>query len=211
MQRIIPFGQRAILIEFDQKIDPFVNQKVHQLNAVIMQANLPSLSYTVPAYCSLTLVFEIKIEKPSMLIEKIRSLNEDISLDQKKASVLKKIPVCYDALFALDQEDIIQKLGISWEEVIELHTSQEYLVYMLGFTPGFGFMGKVLPALQIKRKQIPRTKVPMGSVGLANEQTGIYDLANQYRFVFVFSIFTSWSYIFLNMAEQSQNICIFFY
>ena len=147
MQRIIPFGQRAILIEFDQKIDPFVNQKVHQLNAVIMQANLPSLSYTVPAYCSLTLVFEIKIEKPSMLIEKIRSLNEDISLDQKKASVLKKIPVCYDALFALDQEDIIQKLGISWEEVIELHTSQEYLVYMLGFTPGFGFMGKVLPAL----------------------------------------------------------------
>jgi len=126
IQSIKLYGDQAILINFEQKIDPAINAAV------------------------------IALKKP-----------------QKEARQLK-IPVCYELPYALDLQALSDEKGISLEKIIELHTSQTYKVYMLGFLPGFTFMGKIVPALACKRKLSPRLKVPASSVGIAGFQTGIY-------------------------------------
>ena len=174
LKRIIPYGERAILIEFEQKVDAEINQLVHHWNIVIQQLALPGFSYTIPAYASLTIVFQNKVQKIEQLITRLSTIAEQKTSNSSQVSSLIEVPVCYDPKFALDQELIMEASGLSWQEVVALHTKTEYLVYMLGFTPGFSFMGKLPPPLQMKRRQTPRLKVPAGSVGLANAQTGIY-------------------------------------
>ena len=85
-----------------------------------------------------------------------------------------KIPVCYELPYALDLQALSEEKGMATKKIIDLHTSQTYKVYMLGFMPGFTFMGKIVPALACKRKLNPRLQVPASSVGIAGFQTGIY-------------------------------------
>ena len=84
------------------------------------------------------------------------------------------LPICYDASLGLDIEYVMEQQKLSWQEIVNLHTQTTYHVFMLGFIPGFAFMGKVNHYLEIARKPEPRLKVPKGSVGLAGLQTGIY-------------------------------------
>jgi len=93
-----------------------------------------------------------------------------------KGARLLKIPVCYEAPYALDLIELSEAKGISKAEIIKLHTNQTYKVYMLGFLPGFVFMGKVVPELACNRKVTPRLRVPASSVGIAGFQTGIYPM-----------------------------------
>lgn len=173
--RILPYGEKAILLEFEQQISTAVNQQVQAWEQLLLQSELPNLSHTIPAYASLVLVFDRPIKKMDALIEKIRALDEK-SLTQTIAKAQRnlKIPVCYDAPYALDQADLMQIKGCPWEAIVSAHLAKTYQVYMLGFSPGFAFMGKLPPVLEVKRKTSPRLKVPAGSVGIAGQQTGIY-------------------------------------
>lgn len=175
MMRIVPYGEKAILLEFEQQISTTINQQVKSWEQQVLAAKLPELSHTIPAYASLVLVFNRAIQNRQKLIGDIWALENQIT--DLKAPASKRqlsIPVCYEAPYALDQKDLEATKKLSWKEIVALHLSRVYQVYMLGFTPGFAFMGKLPAELEVKRKTSPRLKVPAGSVGIAGQQTGIY-------------------------------------
>ena len=173
------YGDQALLINFEQKIDPTINAEVVRLKNAIDEANIDGLTFLIPAYCSLTIGYNPRIIDHDTLIQVIKQLITN-SLEKKEKARSKKIarkvriPVCYEAPYALDIQSLSEEKGIVVDEIIELHTSQIYKVYMLGFLPGFVFMGKIPEALQCSRKVTPRLSVPASSVGIAGFQTGIY-------------------------------------
>lgn len=171
--QIKPFGDSAILIEFEQEIDQKINAKVNAYHQAILKAKIKGVMAFIPAYCSLTVSYNPLEIQHQELSQKILSL--DFSKEElKETKRLFTIPVCYDEVFGLDLEWLVQEKSISKEEIIELHTSQVYQVFMLGFLPGFAYLGKLPEILNSPRKAKPRLKVPQGSVGLAGYQTGIY-------------------------------------
>lgn len=174
--RILPYGEKAILLEFEQQISTAVSQQVQRWKQAILNAKITNLSHTIPAYASLVLVFDRPIKEVQITIDKIRAL--EVQAIQQGAVVTPKrrlkIPVCYELPYALDQSELVQNKQLPWEEIVAAHIGNIYRVYMLGFSPGFAFMGTIPVILEIKRKTSPRLKVPAGSVGIAGQQTGIY-------------------------------------
>lgn len=172
--KIIPFGEKAILINFEQRIDPDINAKVIAMKRGLEVAGLPEITFLIPAYCSLTVGFDsrrISFEKMKIRIEEI---SEKGRKKENKESRILKIPVCYDPPYSLDIQEVTNQTGQKKEAIIEYHTSHQFRVFMLGFLPGFSYMGKVANQFFTKRRENPRLKIAPGSVGLAGAQTGIY-------------------------------------
>ena len=166
------FGDAALLINFKQRIDPQVNKKVLQWHQAITAAQLPGVTYCSPAYCSLTVGYQIDTINYQDLCSAIKALDVEQALQSQSKSI--RVPVCYESELAPDMNELSQQTGLTAKEIVTLHTAQTYHVYMIGFLPGFAYMGKVVEQLECKRKETPRIKVPAGSVGLAGLQTGIY-------------------------------------
>lgn len=174
MKEIIAYGDRAILINFDQRIDPDINQVVIQLSQAIEAAGWVGVQYLIPAYCSLTLAYDPSLTTYQTLKTAIEALHNSSSALSDSGHRKIVIPVCYEDHFAWDLAEIAKTTQLVPEEVIRLHTSTTFRVYMLGFLPGFVYMGRLPEALQCKRKTTPRLKVPAQAVALAGFQTGIY-------------------------------------
>ena len=175
MFSIQPYGDSALLINFEQRIAPEINKAVIQLARTIEALPFSGIQYTIPAYCSLTVGFNPLEISYKRLCETIQeSGNPKESQEEIAAQRTLKIPVCYTSVYAPDIEELALSLSLSPAEIIRQHTSVIYRVYMLGFIPGFAYMGRLPKALYCSRKAIPRTKVPAQSVGLAGFQTGIY-------------------------------------
>ena len=172
---IQPYGDSAVLINFEQKIDESINTEVIVLHQALRDVSLPEITFYIPAYCSLTVGFDADRITYDELYQKIKHITAHSSADtiQKKSRILS-IPVCYDPVFALDMDAITEQTGLSVQEIIEMHTNTTFRVYMLGFLPGFTYMGKLPEALHCSRKPKPRLQVPAQAVGLAGYQTGIY-------------------------------------
>jgi len=179
IKSIKQYGDQAILINFEQKIDPAINAAVIALKDAIEAANIAGITFMIPAYCSLTVGYNPSVIDYEILVK----VMEQIAVNQltnlknnqpQKAIRQLQIPVCYELPYALDLVELSEAKGIAIEKIIELHTSPTYKVYMLGFLPGFVFMGKIAPELACKRKTTPRLSVPESSVGIAGFQTGIY-------------------------------------
>ena len=177
---IFPLGDSALTIDFGNKIDDNINYKVLQLFAQLQHFS-PLITDVVPAYSSLTIYYDVAAlhthEKTAF--ETVRDmvtpfLEKEQNLTQKRRQLT--IPVCYAKTFAPDIDELAAQKNISVEELIGLHTARTYRVYMIGFLPGFAYMGKVDEKLATPRRQKPRTNVPAGAVGIAGEQTGIYPL-----------------------------------
>lgn len=170
-----PYGDSAMLINFEQKIDEAINIRVIALHHALKAAAIPEVLFYIPAYCSLTAGFDPERISYDELREKIEEIVQSFSFDPtgRKSRTLH-IPVCYDDTFALDMGEVMRETGLSKKEIIELHTSAEFRVYMLGFIPGFPYLGKLPKPLHCSRKSSPRLKVPANSVGIAGAQTGIY-------------------------------------
>jgi inhibitor of KinA len=172
-----PYGDSAILINFEQVIDKTINDKVVFISKNIENTGIPGLLYCFPAYCSITIGYNPSQIKYVLLIDLIKRIIEQ--KQEEKIEINARnflIPVCYEPPYALDLADLSNQLAISQKEIIKLHYSTAYQVYMLGFLPGFPYMGTLPIKLNCKRKEIPRKKVTAGSVGLAGRQTGIYPL-----------------------------------
>ncbi len=173
------YGSEAILINFEQKIQQAINEQVIQLNKALLAAQLPGITYTIPAYCSLTIGYnktEFSYDTLCLLIKNIIASDSE---NTTKLSISLKdrilnIPVCYEEEFGLDLATVAQEKKCTIAEIIQLHTSTLFRVYMLGFLPGFAYMGRLPEALACQRKQSPRVRIPARSVGLAGYQTGIY-------------------------------------
>ena len=175
MTQIQRLGDRAFLINFEQKIDPLIHAQVMRLVQQIEQASIVGIHFCIPAYCSVTVGFAPDVLNANELKDRLEFWLRSESLSsQHKSSRHLTIPVCYEDSYALDMKEMIQFKGISRQEIIQLHSSTVFTVYMLGFIPGFAYMGILPEALQCVRKSSPRLRVPKGSVGLAGFQTGIY-------------------------------------
>ena len=168
------YGDRAILINFEQKIDPVVNAEVIDLKKAVEHSEITGITFCIPAYCSLTIGYDPFIIGYDQLCEEIRSLQVEKVVNTVKRKL--NIPVCYEGPYAPDLENVCEQTDLSREAIIQLHTANPFQVYMLGFLPGFPYMGKLPEELYCKRKDVPAKKVPAQSVGIAGFQTGIYPI-----------------------------------
>jgi inhibitor of KinA len=176
---ISPLGDSALLIHFGNRIDDDINRKVLQLFHQLQQLSLEEIKDIVPAYGSLAIYYDVASlhQKTVTAFNSMRNLLQPI-LDSAGQPALPgnrhvKIPVCYEKKFAPDLEALAVDKNISTEELIGLHIERFYRVYMIGFLPGFAYMGKVDGRIATPRKKAP-VNVAAGSVGIAGEQTGIY-------------------------------------
>lgn len=179
--RIFPLGDRAVIIEWEQQIGQTVHQQVMQAFRQLQQLHKPYILDLIPAYASLTVIYDAVLlyrDLRGYAGEGIRdliiaTLNETAVTAVTQPRLLQ-IPVCYHASMGPDLSAMAEGKNISVEHIIELHTEQTYTVYMLGFLPGFPYMGKVHDLLVTPRLKQPRFRIPAGSVGIAGAQTGIY-------------------------------------
>jgi inhibitor of KinA len=182
---ILPLGDSALMLDFGNIIDTSINNYVLTLFHHFKRKNIPGILDIVPAYSSLSFHYNVLTVRQSAAndltaFETIkRSIEKELKEDLVQETIQQRrigIPVCYSTVFAPDIEFIASEKNISIEKIIQLHTDQAYTVYMIGFLPGFSYMGEVNEAIAIPRKKEPRANVPAGSVGIAGRQTGIYPL-----------------------------------
>lgn len=167
-----PLGDSAILVQLGDAINPTLNARVHALSTLLK--SLPAIIETVPAYCTVLVHYDpltTTYNQIKNLIEKKISLLDEST---HRPSRRLEIPVLYGNASGPDLEPAAATLALSPSELIRLHSEREYTVYMMGFTPGFPYMGILDERLTLPRLSTPRTRVPAGSVAIAGSQTGIY-------------------------------------
>lgn len=178
--RIYEIHDQALTIEFSTIISEESHLKVMQLHAFLNGHPFKGFIESVPSYSSLTIYFNEEISSQEVKVYVIDVLEKNISSlsSAKNTSSTKHIiPVCYDPTYGLDLVNVAEEKKLSVDEIIAMHTSQTFRVYMIGFVPGFAYMGTLPSNLETKRKNIPRLEVPKGSVAIAGLQTGIYPAA----------------------------------
>lgn len=184
---IRPLGDSALVIQLGTVISPTLHNKIINLVYIIELESFKGLSEVVPGYNNVTVFYDPVIirlsnknnkEKTAFEIVSTFIMNNVKKLENTPAvkKRLVEIPVLYGGYCGPDLEYIAQFNGITKEEVIELHTRKDYLVYMIGFAPGFPYLGDVDKQIATPRKEKPSPKIAAGSVGIAGEQTGIYSL-----------------------------------
>ena len=183
--KIFPLGDNALTIEFGNEISVELNNRVVQTAEFFERNRFDGLIETLPAYASLSIFYDVLLVRENFpefttAFAAVKHLSENAlqNLDEssKINTRLIEIPVSFDAEFALDLEFVAQMNDLSPNDVVEIFLARTYRVYMLGFLPGFAYMGEVDERIATPRKTSPRLKVPKGSVGIAGGQTGIYSL-----------------------------------
>jgi inhibitor of KinA len=167
-------GDRSLLVELGDDISPAVNQKVQELFSAIDRQRSKGILDLVPSYRSLLMIYDplcISFDEIKAGIKDIWNNPDQFRLPQPQTV---KIPVVYGGEYGPDLELVAQYHNLTPREVIDFHTRPAYRVYMIGFTPGFPYLGEVPDAIATPRRETPRTLVPKGSVGIAQRQTGIY-------------------------------------
>lgn len=174
--RLLAMGDSALLVRFGDEIDPAVNRRVHELDALLRADRIAGVIESVPAYATLLVHYD-----PLVLTYAQASGWVNGELDKVKSTALHEprrieVPVRYGGEHGPDLEFVASHHQLSRQEVVRLHTGREYTVYMMGFTPGFAYMGKLDDRLATPRLETPRIRVVAGSVGIAGAQTGIYPI-----------------------------------
>jgi inhibitor of KinA len=182
--RIFPLGENALTIELANEISEPLNDRVLELYRYFERQPFPGFIESVPAYSSLTIFFDVVQVRNHFpgygsAFDVVKG-HAGMALKMKAAAAVRseanviEVPVFFDDECAPDLRAIAEFSGLAPDEVIDTFTTQIYRVYMLGFLPGFAYMGEVDERIAIQRKSTPRLKVPKGSVGIAGRQTGIY-------------------------------------
>ena len=180
---ITPLGDQGLLVDFGSRMDEAINRRLLGLFALLQQARLPFVTDLVPAYSSLAVYYDsyaiLQEYGGSSYHYMARSLQPFIHQagpEKLESSRKWKVPVCYAPGFGPDLKELSALKNIPVHELVQLHTGTLYRVYMIGFLPGFAYMGTVDERLAAPRKTSPRENVAAGSVGIAGSQTGIYPL-----------------------------------
>ncbi len=176
--RFLPCGDSAITVEFSREMSEEANRKIRFLAARIAEAHIRGILETVPTFCSMTVYFDPLRISRKRLEKKLLRLIQAYKEDNAASRRVFLIPVCYEGDYAPDMQDVCRLTGLTKEEVIQIHSSTDYLIYMLGFLPGFPYLGGMDPRIEAPRLDSPRTAIPEGAVGIGGKQTGIYPLAS---------------------------------
>jgi len=171
--QISRFGEMAILLQWPQDVNELILADILAFVEALKSQDRSDWEY-VPSYNSVTLISKSKFDfeqEKNLLLDAYSKRDGHQNTTERHCW---QLPVCYDSEFALDLPMVSEKSGLSEEEVIRLHTSEDYLVYGIGFLPGFLYLGGLPQSLEIPRLDDPRLEVSPGAVGLAGKQTGIY-------------------------------------
>jgi len=169
-----PFGERSILIEWPQIISEKVFKSVLLYKQKLENYEFKQKVYINHAYNSILVSYNSTINNIYDEILTLKSIYSDGFNSKNNDSILWKIPVCYDLEFGLDLEELSLKNNLEISKIIELHTNENYLVYFIGFLPGFLYLGGLNKQLNFPRKNTPRLHVKKGAVAIGGSQTGIY-------------------------------------
>jgi len=170
----VPAGDAAFVIEFDDRIDPAISALAVSLAEALETENVSGVRDIVPTHRSVAVYFDPLQTDQQALVETLERLAARPAQARPQRREAIRIPVCYGGAHGPDLPRVAAFAGLTESAVVELHASASYRVLMLGFMPGFAYMGLVDPRIAAPRLDVPRTKVPGGSVGIAGVQTGIY-------------------------------------
>jgi inhibitor of KinA len=172
------FGDTAILLSWEQKIDSGLHNDIIMYDDLLCQQFSNEIVETVISYASVAVYLKKGISPISFIesIKKASIVSAKNTSTQKK--VICKVPVCYHSSYGLDLEKIANASGLSISEIIKIHTSSLYRVYFIGFLPGFPYLGGLDKRLYTPRLQTPRSEIKAGSVGIGGKQTGIYPITS---------------------------------
>lgn len=171
-------GDCALLVEYGDGIDPAVNEKVRAMTARLRRSALKGVQAVVPAYRSLSILYDPLATDPETLAGGLLALEADPREAEAAGPRVVAIPVCYGGQFGPDLQVVAEHTGLAENEVVALHSAVKYPIYMIGFTPGFCYLGGLDSRLRTPRRKTPRTELPAGSVGIAESQTGMYPVAS---------------------------------
>lgn len=168
-------GDTALAVEFGQRVDRHVSALVLALVKRIETAAIDGIVETVPTFRSLLIHYDPQRLRQARLKERLQELLQDLRPNEA-AGRQWRLPVCYDPSLGPDLEEVAMRTGLTVAEVVRLHSSKAYHVYMVGFLPGFPYMGDLPAALALPRRENPRIKVPAGSLAIAMNMAAIYPL-----------------------------------
>ena len=172
---ISPVGDCAISIDFGQVIDPKINRHIRQIIEQIKDLQLDGIIELVPTYCALLVQYDAMVYSYSDICRILEpTLQESVTDSANELVTIVEIPTVYGGEFGPDLGFVASYNHLSEAEVVSIHSGTDYLVYMLGFIPGFTYLGGMDPRIATPRLSSPRTLIPAGSVGIAGEQTGTY-------------------------------------
>ena len=173
--KFLPCGDSAVVVEFGTEIDRDVSEQVLRLGARISTARLAGVIETVPTFRSLMVHYDPMQTSSAALVDAIGALlGQAAALEQRQR--LWRVPVCYEGEYAPDLASVAERTGLTAAEVIGLHSRTQYHVYMIGFLPGFPYMGDLPARLALPRRVDPRVRVPAGSVAIATSMTAVYPI-----------------------------------
>ena len=172
---ISPVGDCAISIDFGQVIDPKINRHIRQTIERIQELKLDGITELVPTYCALLIQYDAMLYSYSDICKLMEPMLEPSATDNANERVtVIEIPTVYGGEFGPDLGFVASHNNLTEDEVVAIHSGTDYLVYMLGFIPGFTYLGGMDPRIATPRLSSPGTLIPAGSVGIAGEQTGTY-------------------------------------
>jgi KipI family sensor histidine kinase inhibitor len=171
--RFLSAGDRALVVEFGDRVDRALSERVLRLDAIIRSDPPAGIVETVPTFRSLTVYYDPFLTSRGKLQQTIGALADRVD-NRRSAARLWQVPVCYEGEFAPDLAEVARLTGLTPGEVVALHSGTRFHVYMLGFLPGFPYMGDLPPQLELPRRADPRLRVPAGSISIATSLTAIY-------------------------------------
>ena len=169
-------GDTSVAVVFGNEISIDINTRIRAFDEALAEEQIDGVYETVPTYCSLTVHYAPEKIRFEELKERLEALLAVSHKAQKLNTIVMEIPVVYGGEYGPDLETVAAHNGMSPEDVVRIHSGAEYLIYMLGFTPGFSYMGGMDESIATPRLKTPRVLIPAGSVGIAGKQTGIYPI-----------------------------------
>jgi len=170
--RFLSAGDRALVVDFGERVDRALSERVLRLDAIIRSNPPAGIVETVPTFRSLTVYYDPLLTSRAELQPAITALL-DLGDKTRSGARVWQVPVCYEGEFAPDLAEVARLTGLTPGEVVALHSGTRFHVYMLGFLPGFPYMGDLPPQLALPRRADPRLRVPAGSISIATSLTAI--------------------------------------
>lgn len=174
--KFIPAGDRSVVMEFGNSIKPEINAKIRNMVTAVEEKTIRGISEIIPTYRSILIIYDPLLIEYNSLIKYLKELASGLGDSSKSETRIVELPTVYGGEYGPDIEFVANHNNLTIDEVIKLHSSTDYLLYMLGFTPGFGYLGGMSKKIETPRLQVPRTKIPAGTTGIAGSQTGIYPI-----------------------------------
>ncbi|MCX2740366.1 5-oxoprolinase subunit PxpB [Pontibacter anaerobius] len=181
---LCPLGDSAVVLQFGEEISLNTHFRIRAVAQALEQRAFQGLLEYVPAYTTLTVYYnpwvlsqQGKLDAYSEVVRQLEILVEQAEENEPAPARVVELPVMYGGTYGPDLQEVAEHTGLSIEEIIRIHSSGRYQVYMIGFAPGFAYLGGMDERIATPRQANPRASIPAGSVGIAGEQTGVYPIS----------------------------------